>query len=524
MSRRARADFQVPTSLNIPSIRIASIAGFASIIAPRTACGGREADSPRGRIRQIELVDQGKLELGDSFVEHIDRCLDCRACETACPSGVEYGRLVETARAQIEQHYKRPLASRLARDFVYRRLLPYPSRIATAARFLKFYQRSGLAALARATGVLRLAGIAGSRTAAAAHRFGVFLHGTGQDVSCPGHAARARGAVCRVRRAGDVQRAQSRHDPRLQANGCEVVVPEPGQVCCGALPNHAGVRDVARDLARKNFGAFPVDEFDAIVTNAAGCGSTLKEYTHLFAPEDPSRTRKPRSSHKMRDVTEFLAELGLTAPLRPVPLRVTYQDSCHLAHGQKIREAPRKLIRAVPGRGIGGNAAGRSVLRLGRGLQRDGDRSVPRIALQENGLREADPGAGHRHRESRLHPATPRGRRIHGTDQEVLHVVELLDRSISARASSTSRRRGSGSRSRPSVRSGRRPAGTSQRSPSAVGLRLAIHRERHLAVQNDVRGQALRACGRDKTRSGRPARRTCGRSLRLRVACDSPSR
>ncbi len=120
---------------------------------------GREADSPRGRIRQIELVDQGKLELGDAFVTHIDRCLDCRACETACPSGVEYGKLVETARAQIEQHYKRPLTSRIARDFVYRKLLPSPKRIATAARLLRFYQRSGLATLARATGILRLLGL-----------------------------------------------------------------------------------------------------------------------------------------------------------------------------------------------------------------------------------------------------------------------------------------------------------------------------------------------------------------------------
>src|SRR5580700_4142108 len=120
---------------------------------------GREADSPRGRIRQIELVDQGKLELGEAFVTHIDRCLDCRACETACPSGVEYGRLVEAARAQIEQSYRRPLVSRIARDLVYRRLLPHPSRIATAARLLKFYQRSGLATLARSTGILRLLGL-----------------------------------------------------------------------------------------------------------------------------------------------------------------------------------------------------------------------------------------------------------------------------------------------------------------------------------------------------------------------------
>jgi glycolate oxidase iron-sulfur subunit len=120
---------------------------------------GQEADSPRGRIRQMQLVDEGRLELGETFVTHIDRCLDCRACETACPSGVEYGKLVEATRAQIELHYKRPLVSRIARDFVYRRLLPYPQRIAIAARLLRVYQRSGLAALARGTGILELLGM-----------------------------------------------------------------------------------------------------------------------------------------------------------------------------------------------------------------------------------------------------------------------------------------------------------------------------------------------------------------------------
>src|ERR1700691_3915074 len=155
-----------------------SLSGFAGADKPEYAdysrcvhCGlclnhcptyrlwGQEADSPRGRIRQMQLVDEGQLDLGKGFVTHIDRCLDCRACETACPSGVEYAKLVEVARAQIEQHYKRPLASRIARDFVYRRLLPYPRRIAAAARALNIYQRSGLAASARGTGSLRVLGL-----------------------------------------------------------------------------------------------------------------------------------------------------------------------------------------------------------------------------------------------------------------------------------------------------------------------------------------------------------------------------
>src|SRR5208282_3216141 len=133
--------------------------GLCSNHCPTYRLWGREADSPRGRIKQMSLVDQGRLELGDAFVTHIDRCLNCRACESVCPSGVEYGKLLELARGQIEQKYKRPFVSRVLRDFVYRRLLPYPARIAMAARGLKIYQKSGLAAVARATGILRLLGL-----------------------------------------------------------------------------------------------------------------------------------------------------------------------------------------------------------------------------------------------------------------------------------------------------------------------------------------------------------------------------
>ncbi len=134
----------------------------------------------------------------------------------------------------------------------------------------------------------------------------------------------------------------------LTANGCEVVVPK-GQLCCGALAAHAGVRDIARQLARTNLDIFLSEDFDAVITNAAGCGSTLKEYDQLFSADDPAQQKAHEFRGKMRDVTEFLDGLGMNAPLRELRMRVTYQDSCHLAHGQKIREAPRRLIRAVPG-------------------------------------------------------------------------------------------------------------------------------------------------------------------------------
>src|SRR5579864_9294750 len=319
-----------------------------------------EADSPRGRIRQMALVDQGRLELGESFVTHIDRCLDCRACETACPSGVEYGKLVELARAQIEKNYQRSRTSRFARNYVYRKLLADPKRIARIARFVRIYQRSGLEALARGTGILRLFGL--QERAALLPRIDrdFFFSRLGQTFPARGqrraHVAFFAGCVAQVTFTS-LNNATIRV---LQANGCEVVVPA-AQSCCGALAAHAGVRDVARDLARKNMEIFLREPFDAIITNAAGCGSTLKEYTHLFADDAGAegaqavreRERAAESASqftpKVRDVTEFLAELGLSAPLREMKLRVTYQDSCHLLHGQKIREAPRKLIRAVPG-------------------------------------------------------------------------------------------------------------------------------------------------------------------------------
>jgi glycolate oxidase iron-sulfur subunit len=348
---------------------------------------------------------------------------------------VEYGRLVETARAQIEKHYKRPLGSRLARDFVYRKLLPYPSRIATAARLLKFYQRTGLAALARATGILRLLGLQDRERLLPKIDAEFFFAELGKTFPAQG-VRRARvalfaGCVAQVT-FSELNRATIRV---LQANGCDVVVPA-GQVCCGALPNHAGVRDVARELARANFAAFPVDEFDAIITNAAGCGSTLKEYTHLFAGDDAAHAAAAKFSGKMRDVTEFLAELGLTAalrplPLRPVPLRVTYQDSCHLAHGQKIREAPRQLIRAVPGvELVEMPLADQCCGSAGVYNVTETEASLELLAKKMDCVKQVDAQI--------IVTANPgcilqlrAGAAIHGTDQEVLHVVELLDQSIS---------------------------------------------------------------------------------------------
>lgn len=377
----------------------------------------------------MALVDQVQLALGEEFVTHIDRCLDCRACETACPSGVEYGKLVELARAQIEENYRRPLGSRLVRDFVYRRLLPYPWRISLAARALRIYQRWGFEGLAQRTGILNRLGLEERAKLLPRIDSRFFFSELGKTFPAQGER-RARvaffaGCVAQVTFA-ELNRATIRV---LQANGCEVAVPA-GQVCCGALASHAGVRDVARKLAQRNFDIFRAAKFDAIVTNAAGCGSTLKEYTHLFPNGAAAHERAADFSGKVRDVTEFLAELGVTAPLRAVPMRVTYQDSCHLLHGQKVREAPRKLIRAVPDVDFVemahadqccGSAGVYNVTETKASLDLLDQKMAWAKESQAQTIVTANPGCMIQLRA---------GASIHGTNQEVLHVIELLDRAI----------------------------------------------------------------------------------------------
>jgi len=400
---------------------------------------GLEADSPRGRIRQMVLVDEGRLALGDSFVRHIDQCLDCRACETACPSGVVYGKLVEAARAQIEQNYRRPYSSRIARSLLYRHLLPFPRRIAVLARLARFYQRSGLQSLARESGLLRLLGLADRDKLMPPVENEFFFSRLGQTFAAQGRR-RARVALF----AGCISQVSfaSLHEATIRvltANGCEVVVPE-GQLCCGALAAHAGVRDIARRLARVNLDAFLRENFDAVITNAAGCGSTLKEYDQLFPSDDPAHEKALQFRRKMRDVTEFLDELGLIAPLRELRMRVTYQDSCHLAHGQKIREAPRRLIRAIPGVELTemrlsdnccGSAGVYNVTQTETSLQLLAEKMHCAKEIGAEAIVTANPGCLLQMRA---------GTEIHKTGQQVLHVVELLDRAIdAASASATSR-------------------------------------------------------------------------------------
>jgi len=394
-----------------------------------------EADSPRGRIHQMIHVEQENVPVTDSFVDHIDKCLDCRACETACPSGVEYGKLVEYARARIERDYRRPFFSRMARDVVYHRLLPYPKRIAAVAHILRFYQRSGLQTIARSTGLLKLFGLAERERLLPPVDSHFFHDRLGKTFPAIGtHRARVAffaGCVANVTFA-ELNDATIRV---LTANGCEVVVPGK-QLCCGALAEHAGIREVARDLARQNLRAFALNEVDAIVTNAAGCGSTLKEYDHLFTVDEPEYPEAAAFAKKARDVTEFLAAIGLSAPLKPLApevsaLRVTYQDSCHLLHGQKIREAPRKLLRSIPGLELVelpyseiccGSAGVYNVTETEASLQLLAEKMRHAQATHAPIIATANLGCLLQLRA---------GAHLHGTNQRVLHVIEVLDQALS---------------------------------------------------------------------------------------------
>ncbi len=309
---------------------------------------GVEMDSPRGRIYQMVQVSEG-APINDSYREHLDLCLACRGCESACPSGVQYGRLIEAARAEIEANTERgPFASAL-REFVFRKLLPSPALLTAAGAGLWIYQASGMQKLLRATGLTGLMGPLGKREALApAAEIPFFFREIGKVFPAEGEqryrVAFMAGCIANVSFA----RLNEATVRVLQKNGCEVTIPK-DQTCCGALHVHAGIRDMARDLARKNIDAVLDGGYDAIITNAAGCGSTLKEYDELLEHDAAYADRARRFKSLMKDVTEFLASIELNRNMGEVHATVTYQDSCHLSHGQKIRKAPRQLMNAVPG-------------------------------------------------------------------------------------------------------------------------------------------------------------------------------
>src|SRR5690349_1486868 len=267
-------------------------------------------DSPRGRIYQMVQVASG-APVSESYIEHIELCLACRACETACPSGVQYGRLVEAARADIEHQTRRPLISRTVRRFVFGKLLQSPGWMSAAGVAAYLYQASGLQTVVRGSGLWKLLGKLGRlEQLAPPAEPPFFFSKIGTTFPAEGErryrVALMAGCIANVSFA----RLNEATVRVLQKNGCEVVIPS-GQGCCGALHVHSGLREEAARLARRNIDAVLAGGYDAIITNAAGCGSTLKEY-HELLEDDPAYAAKAREfSSKMRDITEFLAGIEL---------------------------------------------------------------------------------------------------------------------------------------------------------------------------------------------------------------------
>ncbi len=325
--------------------------GFCLPACPTYLLWGRETDSPRGRIALIKGALDGKTDITDRFVCHFDTCLGCMACVTACPSGVQYDKLVEATRPQIERRVDRTLADRLFRQLIFG-LFPYPGRLRLAAGKLWAYQRLGLQRLVRASGVLSLLPARLRAMEAVLPPVSLRRVWSSPPALVPAAGERRRrvglllGCVQRVF-FDEVNAATIRV---LAAEGCEVVIPR-SQGCCGALMLHSGLETDAAQMARRFIDAFEAeaDEVDTIVINSAGCGSTLKDYGHLLR-DDPVYAERARVlADKCKDISELLDELEPRAPRHPVPLRIAYHDACHLQHAQGVSAEPRRVLGTIPG-------------------------------------------------------------------------------------------------------------------------------------------------------------------------------
>jgi glycolate oxidase iron-sulfur subunit len=317
--------------------------GFCLPSCPTYVLWGAEADSPRGRIYLMNQGLNGE-PLSDSMVEHFDRCLGCMSCVTACPSGVKYDRLIEDTRAQVERRHTRTWKDRARREAIFA-LFPYPRRLRLLRGPLQAYRKSGLDKI---VGPLlpRLSPTLATLESLAPHL---------RRVPPPPRRVAARGP----RRAvvgmltGCVQGAffpdvNSATVRILAAEGCDVLIP-PSQGCCGALSVHNGRRAEAERFARKLIDTFERTGMDYFVVNAAGCGSSLKEYDVLLADDRKYAKRAAAFAAKVRDLSELLHDLGPVAPRHPLPITVAYHDACHLGHAQGVRQQPRTLLKGIPG-------------------------------------------------------------------------------------------------------------------------------------------------------------------------------
>lgn len=325
--------------------------GFCLSTCPSYRVLGKETDSPRGRIYLMDGVNEAQIPLSPATVQHFDSCLGCLACVTTCPSGVRYDKLIESTRPQIERNHTRSLPERLLRQLIFS-VFPYPNRMRLLLRPLGVYQKSGLQTWIRSLGFLKSIS---PQLAAMESMLPTIAPKAFQDTlpdRIPAHGpTRYRvglllGCVQRLFNP-EVNDATVRV---LTANGCEVVIPR-SQGCCAALTHHQGQEEQTKTLARQMIDSFADLNLDAVLVNASGCGHTLKEYGSILRDDPQYCDAAEAFASRVKDVQEFLAEVGLTAPLsplRPEPLSIVYQDACHMLHGQKISVQPRQLLRQIP--------------------------------------------------------------------------------------------------------------------------------------------------------------------------------
>jgi glycolate oxidase iron-sulfur subunit len=359
--------------------------GFCLPTCPTYAVLGVEMDSPRGRIYQMQAVAEGKLEIADDFIEHMYCCVGCRACETACPSGVQFGKLIEAAREQIQLQTsaiaaqegpdahntteyeatitptasadRKNLAATLLRRFFFDTMLPSRTALTLVFGGLKLYQRSGIQSLVRNTGLLKAINNLPTPFQGKLEIPEKLMEAAQGDILTQPLPEITPAIGERRYRVGFISGCimdQVFHEINeasirvLAANGCEVITPIQ-QNCCGALHVHGGEAEQGKNLARHNIDVFAHYDCDAIIINSAGCGSTLKEYDHLLR-DDPSYVTKAQNfSAKVKDINEFLASIERTAKMGEIKQTVAYHDACHLLHGQKIKQQPRQLLKSIPG-------------------------------------------------------------------------------------------------------------------------------------------------------------------------------
>ena len=388
--------------------------GFCLPTCPTWGLWHEEMDSPRGRIYLMEGLADGTLRLNPTVVEHFDRCLGCMACVTSCPSGVQYDRLIEQTRATIEREYQRPRRERALRSAVLA-VVPHPRRLRAALRFAPVGRRLPLPRLLRPLADLAPPWRSGVRLPELTEAVGERAMRVGLLTGC----------VQRVL-FGDVNAATARV---LAAYGFEVVAPR-AQACCGALAVHAGRHEQGLEHARRTIDTFDEAGVDLVVSNAAGCGSNLKDYAHLLADDPVYAERAASFSARARDVSELLAGLEPRVELKPLALRLALQDSCHLAHAQGVRAEQRAVLAPVPGlvlaepedqalccgsAGIYNLVQPEAALELGR---RKADRI---LAVEPDAYAAANPGC--------LVQVSAALRRA-GRPLPALHPVELLDASL----------------------------------------------------------------------------------------------